>query len=63
MVAPMKKRGLFEVRSALRRARRLHALGRISRTDFRFIEERLQQVEDRITWMRESEREEAEEPF
>lgn len=61
MVAPMKKRGLSEVRSLLNRVRRLHALKRITDRDFRFIEERLQQVEERIQWMRESE--EMEDPF
>lgn len=61
MVAPMKKRGLGEVRSALNRIRRLHALGRVTNRDFRFIEDRLQQVEERIQWMRESE--DMEDPF
>lgn len=53
MVAPMKKRGLLEVRSLLGRARRLRALRRITPEDFRYIEERLEQVEERIIRMRE----------
>lgn len=54
MVAPLKTRGLIEVRSLLGRVRRLHALKRISDRDFRFIEGRLQEIETRINWMRES---------
>lgn len=53
MVAPMKTAGLLAVQQLLARATRLYALRRIGQEDFRFIEERLKQVEARIIAMRE----------
>ena len=60
MVAPMKTAGLTAVQGLLARATRLYALRRIGEQDFRFIEERLKQVEARIIEMRERQ---VEEPF
>ena len=54
MVAPLKTRGLDEVQGLLRRAVRLYGLRRIGEQDFRFIEERLKEIEARIISMRES---------
>lgn len=48
---PMKTNGLSEIRSALRRATRLHALRRIGEEDFRFLEVRLKECEARIIAM------------
>jgi hypothetical protein len=60
MVAPMKTTGLEAVRNLLRRNARLYALRRISTHDFRYIEQRLKEVEARIISMREHG---VEEPF
>lgn len=53
MVAPMKARGLDELNSLQARLRRLYALGRIAKEDFDFLDERLNEVEERIIEMRE----------
>lgn len=60
MVAPMKTRGLEDVRELLRRAGRLYGLRRIRPDDFRYIEVRLKEIEARIVAMREAG---VEEPF
>lgn len=60
MVAPMKTAGLTAVQGIIARATRLYALRRIGEDDFRYIEERLKQVEARIIEMRERQ---VEEPF
>jgi hypothetical protein len=60
MVAPMKTAGLLAVQGLLARATRLYALRRIGEDDFRYVEQRLKEVEARIIAMRESG---IEEPF
>lgn len=60
MVAPMKTRGLEEVRLALKRISRLYSLRRIGEEDFRYIEKRLKEAEARIIEMRETK---VEDPF
>jgi hypothetical protein len=60
MVAPMKTAGLLAVQGLLARATRLYALRRIGEEDFRYIEERLKEMEARIIAMRERQ---VEEPF
>lgn len=49
----MKTRGLAELRAVRQRARRQRAMGRISKPDFDFIDERLNEVEARIVHMTE----------
>lgn len=49
----MKKRGLVDVESALNRARKLRAMGRISGPSLRFIEEHLLEVQAEIVRMEE----------
>jgi hypothetical protein len=49
----MKAAGLPEVRSLRRRIRRLLAMDRVTKPDFEFIDERLDEVEARIVAMRE----------
>lgn len=61
MVAPLKTRGLVELRSLIRRNGRLYALRRIGETDFKYIDQRLKEIEARIELMRE--RNVREEPF
>lgn len=53
MVAPMKHRGLDELNSLQKRLRNLYALSRINKEDFDYIDERLNEVEERIVQMRE----------
>lgn len=60
MVAPLKTRGLHDVRGLRKRAAHLFSLRRIREADFRFIDGRLAEVEDRIIEMRERR---VEEPF
>lgn len=50
---PMKVAGAREIASALSRAQRLRALGRIGGADLSFIETRLQEVQAKITSMSE----------
>jgi alkylation response protein AidB-like acyl-CoA dehydrogenase len=49
----MKERGVLEVRAALARMRRAHALGRVSSADLGYVEKRLLEVEAKIIAMRE----------
>ena len=51
---PMKDAGLKEVQSARARARKLWGMGRVLRTDFEFIDKRLDEVEARIVSMPET---------
>jgi len=60
MVAPMKTAGLLAVQGLLARATRLYALRRIGEEDFRYLEQRLKEMETRIIEMRERQ---VEEPF
>lgn len=60
MVAPLKTRGLEEVRALLARATRLHGLRRIGEEDFRYLTVRLKEMEARIIAMHEQG---VEEPF
>ena len=53
MVAPLKTKGLDEINSLQARLRRLWGLGRISREDFDYLEERLGDCEKRIIEMKE----------
>lgn len=53
MVAPLKTTGLDELNSLQRRFTRLLGLGRITKDDFDYCEERLREVEERIITMRE----------
>lgn len=53
MVAPLKTRGLTDVQDLLRRSTRLYGLRRISTEDFRYLEQRLKEVEARIISMTE----------
>lgn len=53
MVAPLKTRGLTEVRGLLGRVGRLYALRRIGEEDFRFLDKRLKEIEARIIEMHE----------
>ena len=48
---PMKEVGLKEVQSARGRARKLWGMNRINRTDFQYIDDRLDEVEARIVSM------------
>jgi hypothetical protein len=50
---PMKEVGLTEIQSARSRARKLWGMNRINRTDFQYIDQRLDEVEARIVSMRE----------
>lgn len=54
MVAPLKTRGIDDLRLLLRRLGRLYGLRRIGEEDFRFIERRIKEIEARIISMRES---------
>lgn len=47
----MKDNGYAEVSAALRRLRRLRAVGRVGKDDARYIEDRLEEVQARITQM------------
>lgn len=49
----MKDAGLFEVRAARGRVRRLFSMGRVHRPDFEYIDQMLDQVEARIVSMQE----------
>jgi hypothetical protein len=49
----MQERGIAEVRSALRRIRNLHALGRVREADFILIQSRLEEAEIIILGMTE----------
>lgn len=60
MVAPMKTAGLTAAQGLLARATRLYALRRIGEDDFRYLEQRLKEIEARIISMRERQ---VEEPF
>lgn len=60
MVAPLKTRGLDQVRDLLKRNARLYALRRITTDDFRYLEQRLKEMEARIISMTEHG---VEEPF
>lgn len=51
MVAPLKERGLDELKSLQRRVRRLYALERIDPDDHAFLLEHLNAVEGRIQVM------------
>lgn len=53
MVAPLKTRGLTDVQDLLRRAARLYGLRRVGEEDFRYIDQRLKEVEARIISMNE----------
>jgi hypothetical protein len=53
MVAPLKTRGLTEVRTLLGRVGRLYGLRRIGEEDFRFLDKRLKEIEARIIQMHE----------
>jgi len=53
MVRPMKEAGVREVRSLRARVRRLWSLDRVSRPDFEYIDQRLDEVEARIVSMSE----------
>ena len=50
---PLKDAGLAEVQALRRRTRRQHAMGRIGKADFEFIDSRLDEVEARIVSMQE----------
>lgn len=50
----MKDNGYAEVGAALRRVRKLRAVGRVGKEDARFIEDCLEAVQDRITKMTET---------
>lgn len=54
MVAPLKTRGLDDIRELLRRLGRLYGLNRIGTEDFLFIQKRLKEIEARIIAMREA---------
>jgi hypothetical protein len=51
MVAPLKERGLDELKALQRRVRRLYALERITPDDHTFLLEHLNEVEARIQTM------------
>lgn len=53
MVAPMKTNGLDDVNRLQARLRRLYGLGRIGQEDFTYLDQRLNEVEERIIQMRE----------
>lgn len=53
MVAPLKTRGLRDVSDLIRRLRRLYGLRRIGTEDFRYLENRLLEIEARIISMTE----------
>jgi hypothetical protein len=57
MVAPLKERGLDELKALQRRTRRLYALERITPDDHAFILEHLNEVEARIQVMNETDAE------
>jgi len=62
MVLPLKDKGLLELEAIRRRAGRLRALDRIAEEDYRYITNRLREIEERILTMPEHyDREEA--PF
>jgi hypothetical protein len=50
---PLKDAGLAEVQALRRRTRRQHAMNRIGRADFEYIDSRLDEVEARIVSMQE----------
>ena len=49
----MKANGYAEVTAALTRVRRLRALGRVGKDDAHYIEERLEEVQARVSSMEE----------
>lgn len=51
---PLKTAGMAEVASLRARTRRLFALGRINRPDYKYIDVRLDQIEARIVSMKET---------